>query len=223
MALILAFGFAAVEQIRSLPTVFAVALLLTLAAGQPMRVLRGLRGPLVLAAVCLLIFPLIAGSTVLWQAGPLRLRAEGLETGLLVAGRLLAIVSVTLALLATLPADRLATALRGIGVPALMADLLLLTLRYLDEVRGELLRARLARHLRGGGAGWRDLPGHGTLLAIALIRSQRRAEHIWAAMRLRGHGARPNAPQPPLGARHLAGIGLAAGLAGLMLLVDRAA
>ncbi|TVQ84763.1 MAG: cobalt ECF transporter T component CbiQ [Chromatiaceae bacterium] len=223
MALILAFGFAAVGQVGTVPALLALALILALVAGQPARLLRGLRGPLVLAAAFVLILPLVSGATVLWQAGPLRLRAEGLEAGLLIAGRLLAIVTVTLTLLATLPAHRLAAALRGLGSPALLADLLLLTLRYLDEVRGEILRARLARRLRGGGAGWRDLPGHGAMLALALIRSQRRAENIWAAMRLRGHAAGLAVPPPPLGASDRAGIAVAAGLAGLLLLMDRVA
>lgn len=223
MALILAFGFAAVGQVGTVPALLALALVLALVAGQPARLLRRLRGPLVLAGAFVLILPLVAGSTVLWEAGPLRLRAEGLEAGLLIAGRLLAIVTVTLALLAALPPQRLAAALRGLGLPALLADLLLLTLRYLDEVRGEVLRARLARRLRGGRPGWRDLPGYGALLGLALIRGQRRAETIWAAMRLRGHATGLTAPPPPLGAREWVGIALAAGLAGLTLLVDRLA
>nr|WP_255705787.1 energy-coupling factor transporter transmembrane component T [Ectothiorhodospira sp. 9905] len=221
MALLLAFGFAAVEQVMTVPLLLVLALALALASGQPWRVLRGLRAPLVLAGAFLLVFPLVAGPTVLWQAGPLRLHAEGLQVGLLVAGRLLAIVTVTLALLSTLPPHRLAAGLRGLKVPAVLADLLLLTLRYLEQVRSEILRARLAGRLRGERPGWRNLPGHGLILAAALIRGQRRAETLWAAMRLRGHSGGLAAPLAPMVARDRVGIMLAAGLAMLVLLVDR--
>nr|WP_274600114.1 CbiQ family ECF transporter T component [Halorhodospira abdelmalekii] len=221
MALFLAFGFAAVEQVTTLPLLLVLALLLACASGQLWSLLRRLRAPLVLAGALLLVFPLVAGPTVLWQAGPLRLHVEGLQFGLLFAGRLLAIVTVTLALLATLPPHRLAAGLRGLKVPGVLADLLLLTLRYLEELRGEIVRACLARRLRGGRSRWRDLPGYGLLLAAALIRGQRRAATVWAAMRLRGHSGALAAPLAPMVARDWAGVALAAGLALLVLLGDR--
>ena len=221
MALILAFGFAAINRLAVLPLLFAVAFVLVLASGQPARVARSLRAPLVLACAFALILPLVAGESVLWQAGPLRIRAEGLQSGLLIGGRLLAIVAVTLALLSTLPPHHLAAGLRGLRVPALVADLLLLTLRYLDELRGEFVRAGIARRLRGGRSGWRDLPALGATLAAALIRSQRRAETVWAAMRLRGHASGLTAPLPPLAGRDWAAIGVVTLLAALVLAADR--
>lgn len=222
MALILAFGFAALGRVETLPVALVAALAIAWASGDTARVLRGLRSAVVLAGAFLVVLPLVVGPTVLWQAGPLRLRAEGMEAGLLVAGRLLAIVTVTLSLLATLPPHQLAAGLRGLRVPMLLADLMLLTLRYMAELRDTLLRARLARRLRGGRPGWRDLPGQGMTLAAALIRGQRRAETVWAAMRLRGHAAGLTAPLPQMTGRDRAGITLAALLAGAILLLDRA-
>lgn len=223
MALLLAFGFAAVRRVETLPLVFGAALVVAFAARRPRQVLRGLRGPLALAAGFLLALPLMSGQTEMWRLGPLRVRAEGLEAGLLVAGRLLAIATATLALLATLPAHRLAIALRGLGAPAVVADLALLTLRYVDELREEAARAHLARRLRGGGARWRDLSDHGAMLAAALIRGHRRAEAVWAAMRLRGHGAALVAPQPAPTARDAAGVALAALVAMAAVAADRLA
>lgn len=210
-ALALAFGFASVRDAALVPAIAALALGVTLAAGEPRETLRRMRGPALLALAFVAILPLVSGSTVLWEAGPVRLRAEGLEAGLLIGGRLVSIVAVTLALLAPVSPLRLAAALRGLGVPAAMADLALLTLRYVEELRGEIARVRLARRLRGGRDGWRGVGEHGLMLAALVIRSQRRSERIWAAMRLRGYDAIA-APPPALGARDRAATALAAAI-----------
>lgn len=223
MAVVLAFGFAAVRDVALLPLLGLLALALALAAGGLAGLLRRLRGAALLALAFVLVLPAIAGQTVLVQAGPLALHAEGLEAGLLIGGRLLAIVAVTLALLGPVPPLQLAAALRGLGVPGLMADLALLTLRYLDELRAELSRARLARTLRGGRGGWRDLPDTGLMLAAVLIRSQRRAERLWAAMRLRGHGAAIAAPPTAPAWHELAAMALALAVALAVVALDRLA
>ena len=194
VALVLAFGIAAVRGGGVLPVVVALAVLVVLASGQVRLVLQRLRGAALVALGVVLVLPLIAGETVLAQIGPLALRQEGLLAGTLIAVRLVSIVALTLALLAPLSPFQIVGALRGLGVPSLMTDLLLLTLRYLDEVTAELRRAHLARRLRGGRAGWRALPAHATLLATGLIRAQARSERVWAAMRLRGYGTGLNMP-----------------------------
>ena len=218
MALVLAFGVAAVRDLAIVPVLLALACGVVWATATP--VLRRLRGPAVLAAGIALGLALTAGETVLWRAGPLALRAEGLAAGALVAGRLLAIVAMTLALLAPLTPQEPATGLRRLGLPAAMADLALLTLRYVDELQAELGRARLARALRGGVGGWRALPDHGLILAAALIRAEARAERLWAAMRLRGHGAQA-LDALPLGMGGWARIGLAVLAALTLVALDR--
>lgn len=216
-ALALAFGFASVRDVALVPAIAALAVCVTLAAGEPRETLRRLRGPALLALAFVAILPLVSGPTVLWEAGPLRVRAEGLEAGLLIGGRLVSIVAVTLALLAPVPPLRLAAGLRGLGLPATMADLALLTLRYVEELRGEIARVRLARRLRGGRDGWRSVGEHGLMLAALLIRSHRRSERIWAAMRLRGYDAIA-APPPAMCARDRIAIVLAAAI-GLCVLI----
>lgn len=198
VVLALAFGFAGVRGLAVLPLILAVAAALVLLLGQGRLVLRRLRGPAMLAGGMLLVLPVISGATVLAEFGPLALRREGLEAATLIAGRLLAIVAVTLALLAALSPFDLVAALCGLRVPPLLTDLAFLTLRYLDEMRAELRRGTLARRLRGGARGWQALPDHARLLATSLIRAQARSERLWAAMRLRGYGAGPAIALPPL-------------------------
>ncbi len=191
LALVLAFGFASVQGLAVLPLVMALALGVVLAFGAGRVVLRRMRAPLVLVLGIVLVLPVISGPTVLAQIGPLALRLEGLQAAALIAGRLLSIVAVTLALLATLSPFDLVAGLRALRVPALMTDLALLTLRYLEEVTAELRRGAIARRLRGGKRGWQALPDHALGLASSLIRAQARSERLWAAMRLRGYGMAP--------------------------------
>lgn len=224
MAVMLAFSMASVGNVVMVPLLGAVALaVLACSRADAAQVRSRLRGAGVVALALVLVLPFVAGDRVLWQAGALRWHADGLATALVMGARLLAIVTVTLALLVPVAPFRLVAGARALGVPALMADLALLTLRYLDELRAELARAMLARRLRGGKGGWRGLPEYGVLLASALIRGQRRAERVWAAMRLRGYGAAAAMPGlPPLAGRDIwAMVWVACGSVGLVML-DRA-
>ena len=220
-ALLLAFGIAAVQGGAVLPLVAALAGGVVLALGQGRRVVRGLRAPALLAMALLLVLPFAAGGTVLAQIGPLVLRQEGLQAAVLMATRLLSIVALTLALLAPLSPAQLVAGLRGLGLPGLITDLALLTARYLEETRAELARAQLARRLRGGRPGWRAVPDQAALLACALIRAQTRAERLWAAMRLRGHGAAQMVPAAALTTRDRVAMTGAAGAALALVLLDR--
>jgi len=221
VAFVLAFGIAAVQGLTLLPVVAVLAgLALAMAPGRR-ALLRRLRPAALLALAFLVALPLLTGTTPLLRLGWLTLTVEGAEAGLLVATRLLAIVTLTVVLLAPVPPFALVGAMRAMGLPGLMADLALLTLRYLDELKAELGRARLARRLRGGRARLRDLPDHALLLATALIRAQARSERLWAAMRLRGHGATLGPPAPGPGTRDRAAMAAALALALALPALDR--
>jgi len=221
IALALAFGIAAVKGVTVLPVVALLAGGLALALGQARAVLWRLRGAALIALGGMLVLPLISGQTLFVQFGPVALRWEGLEAALLIAVRLLSIVALTLALLAPLSVFQLVGALRGLGVPRLMADMAFLTLRYVDEVTAELRRARLARKLRGGRAGWQTLPEHAALLATGVIRAQARSERLWAAMRLRGYGSGLAMPVAPLHARDWLAMSGAVSAALVIIWLDR--
>lgn len=221
VVLFLAFGIASVQGLAVLPWVMGLALGVVLVCGHWRLVLRRMRGPALLALGLVLVLPLISGETVLARLGPLALRLEGVQAAALIAGRLLSIVALTLALLAPLSPLHLVAGLRGLRLPALMTDLALLTLRYLDEVRSDLRRAHLARQLRGGRRGWQALPDHARLLATSLIRAQARSERVWAAMRLRGYGTGLALTIAPLRARDRAAITGAAILACGVIWLDR--
>lgn len=218
VALVLGFGFAAVQDLRLAPAMLATAAAVTMISGPGLAPLgRRLRAPGLFALGVLAILPLTVGQTPLATVGPLTIRAEGVSAALLIATRLLCIVAVVAAMLAPLAPLDLVRAARGLGVPAILADLALLTLRYLDEVRDEAARMRRAMALRGGRPGLRRLGALGWLLAALMLRSHDRADRQWRAMRLRGHGAAAVDAWPPiahadrlaLGAAVVAALGLA--------------
>lgn len=187
---VLAFGFAAVDDWRLTPLILGLVVAVVAVSGsRPADIATRLRLPGALALVILAVLPLAVGRTPVAAIGPLTIRAEGLAAGWLVAVRFLGIVAVAAAMLGSLTPPALVRALRGLGVPAPMADLAMLVLRYLDEVRDEFGRMRLAAALRGRPVGWRRLADIGWLLTALLLRVHARAERQWQAMRVRGYGA----------------------------------
>ncbi len=192
-AFAVALAFAAATR---LPTVLPMALLtlaLIAASGLGPAVLwRRLRWPGLFVGLLVALLPFTAGETVTARLGPVALYGEGLAAAVLIAGRFVCIVASAAALFASLPLHVVVRALRALAVPWLLTDLALLVVRYLEEVRQDLARMRLAMQLRGHGAGrrrWSTLGAHAGLLASLLLRSYERADRVYLAMRARGYGA----------------------------------
>jgi cobalt/nickel transport system permease protein len=223
-ALTLAFSIALVTTPLLVPVIAGLALTAARAAGMDgPAIRRALRLPGLLVLVLVILLPFLAGETVLWRLGPLGLHSEGLMAAVLVAGRALGIVLLTAALLARVPLVELIAGLRSLGLPALMADIALMMHRYSTEIRRDLDAMLLAMQLRG--QPWRLrlglLQGLGWTLATLLLRSHERAERIWTAMRLRGHGTVPPVPMPPLEAADLGRVVLLALPGPLLLVIER--
>jgi len=201
---LLAFACASVSQPLLVPPMLVLALGVGLAAGMSAGgMLRALRLPGVLVLALVLLLPFSGGGEALARFGPLTLHADGLTAAGLIAGRALAIVLITVALLGQTPIAQLLAGLRALGTPALMVDIALMMHRHLVEIRRDLTAMRLAARLRG--EPWRARIGtlrtFGWTLAALLLRSHERAERIWLAMRLRGHGrvAHERLPAPTRG------------------------
>lgn len=209
VAVILAFGAAMVRDLTLLPALAALVLCVIFLAQPPTGFARRLRAPFLLAVGIMALLPPFGTGPTLFQIGPFFYPVETTQAALLIAARLLAIVTMVLALLSGLSDFQLVTALRGLRVPALICDLALLTLRYQHDLRAELARARLARRLRGGANGWRALTDFGALLAVLLIRALQRSERVWAAMRVRGYHRTMTHPPALLAVPDYAATGLA--------------
>lgn len=187
-------AFAMVQRPELVLPMAAVTAVLYGLSGLPIRVLRqrlGYPGLFILAVVMSL--PFSNGETVLGQWGAIRLRREGLEATALIVGRFLSIFSLGLILLGTTPFFTLVHSLRRLGVPPLMADMGLLTYRYLHDLGDRLGTMYQAMQLRGlgshaGAVRRRSLQSFALLVGNLLLRSYEQSERVYKAMVLRGYG-----------------------------------
>jgi cobalt/nickel transport system permease protein len=189
-ALILATSFLRDARLMAL-AVLAAALVFAASRLPGRFLLTRLRVPAAFLVAIGVLLPWIDGTTVLWNVGPLALRAEGLFTFGEILLKFLAIFTVGVALFGTAPLAKSIRALRGLGLPRLLADLMLFSYRFVHEIGADLDRMRTAARLRGFEArrqGWRAMRGLTALAASLLVRSHERAETVHQAMLLRGYG-----------------------------------
>ncbi len=196
--LLLVFSFAFVRDLRLLPLLVLVAALTYALSGLPLKHLAyRVRLPGFFLLAMAVILPFWSGHTVLWQLGPLALRQEGLLSLLLIAVKFFAILTVVIALFGTTSLLQLTVALRSIGTPWLITDLLLFTYRYLYQLASDLHRMRTAIRLRGfKGKSISALKPLAFITGTMLIRSHEQSERIFQAMTLRGYG-NSSLPLPP--------------------------
>lgn len=156
--------------------------------------LQRLHYPGLFILVVVIVLPFTAGETILAQWGSIGIRREGLETMVLIAGRFLTILTLGFILFGTTPFLALVKAMRGLGLPSLMADMTLLAYRYLYEIGDMLATMRQAMELRGMGQGWaksgrkKSLQQWALLVGNLLLRSYEQSERVYKAMTLRGYG-----------------------------------
>ena len=194
----LCFAFALVEDLRLLPAMVGVTALLYGVSQLPLSFLLSricYPGWFILGVVLLL--PLLSGDTVIWQWGALALRQEGSMAAILIVCRFFSIFTLGLVLLATSPFLITVKAMRSLGLPAILADMMLLTYRYLQDLGATLITMKRAMNLRGFQrrhrqlslvpAIQRDLGLFASLIGTLLVRSYEQSERIYKAMCLRGY------------------------------------
>ena len=189
MALIFAFSF--IRDLWLLPVMLAVTFALYALSKLPLSfLLARLRYPGFFLLIVAILLPFLSGSTVLLRIGPLALRQEGCLDLLLIASKFVAILTTGLVLFGTAPFLDTIKAMRALGLPPVLADMTLLTYRYIYEIGGDLARMEIAMGLRGFRArhlGGRVLRGLASLAGSILVRSYERSERVYKAMVLRGY------------------------------------
>lgn len=200
---LLMFAFATVKSLTLIPFMVGTTAVLYLMSKLPLSfLLKRLRYPGLFILMVVLVLPLTSGDTVVWEWGVFSIRQEGLSAMALVVSRFVCILTVGFVLLGTTPFVTLLRSLRSLGLPSLLADMTLLTYRYLFETADMLGTMQRSMRLRGFGSAkrkWfhlekRSLQRLVGLLGTLLIRSYERAEKIYTAMRLRGYGRLQRSP-----------------------------
>ena len=190
--MVLIFALSFVRDLRLLPAMVGVTLLLYVLSGLPWSFLVSrLRYPGFFILLLAVLLPLTSGSDVLLTIGPLAIRREGCQAVLLIVTRFGSILTIGLVLFGTAPFLTSVKAMRALGLPSVITDMILLAYRYLFEIGGDLMQMRTAMRLRGFHAHRPDRQAVnilGALVGSLLVRSYERAERIYKAMRLRGYG-----------------------------------
>jgi len=191
----LLFAFALVRDLRLLPAMLLVTVGLYAASRLPaVLLLSRLRYPGMFLLLFALLVPLLVGSTVLLQLGPLAFYREGLLFLLLVATRFTSILTVGIVLFGTTPFLTTIRTMQALGLPDMLADMTLLAYRYLHDLGRDLRTMQTAMRLRGFQGrvfSPRNLRMPAALVGSLLVRSYARSERVYQAMILRGYGHAP--------------------------------
>lgn len=190
---LLIFAFSFVQDLRLAPLMLGVTVILFALSRLPFTFLVSrLRYPGVFLGALIVILPLFTGETVIYELGPLSVQSEGVEYMLLVVSRFVAILTVSLVIFGTTTFLNTVYTLRSLGIPSILADMLLLTVRYIFEIADALVRMQRAMRLRGFSMtrlDRRSVNQMASLIGSLLIRSYEQSERVYKSMRLRGYGA----------------------------------
>lgn len=188
----LIFVFSGVQALGLLPGMVGVAIALYIISQLPLSfLLRRLRYPGFFLFGAIALLPFISGNTVIWQFGVLTLRQEGCLAVILIAARFFSILTVALIAFGTATFSTSLKAMRGLGLPQVLADMMLLSYRYIEEFGDLFHRMKIAMRLRGfqvNKLSYRNLRMLAFLTGTLLVRSYERSERVYQAMRLRGYG-----------------------------------
>ena len=221
--------FASIDRLFLLPVMLAVSGLAYAMSRLPLSFWRDrLRWPGTVLLAIALILPFAGGETELWRLGPIAIYGEGLLALVQISARILTLLTLGLVLFGTTPFPTLIRTARSLGLPGILADMTLLSYRYLYELGGYLNAMQTALRLRGlrlTRLNRKQLPIVAATIGTLLVRSYEQSERVYSAMRLRGYsrasatGDRPQARSSP-SFSHLAAAGGTIALAITFLLVE---
>ncbi len=117
---------------------------------------------------------------------------EGLWRALQIAMKANAIVLMLLTMIGSMETVTLGQALHRLKVPETLVQLLLFTVRYVDVLRDEYLRSRVAMKARGfrPANSIHSYKSFGYLVGMMLIKAMERSERVLNAMKCRGFAGR---------------------------------
>lgn len=190
--IVLMFTFALVTSVWLLiPMVIVTAIIFHLSK-LPYPFLRSrLQVPGFFILIIVLILPFVAGSTVLFTLGPLTIYTEGVVAAVLLATRFICIITLTVVLFGTDTFLNAIRAMRALKFPDTLADITLLTYRYIFEIGNMFTQMRIAVRLRGFRSNQFSLQLMSVLASLLgnmLVRSYEQSDRVYKAMILRGYG-----------------------------------
>ncbi len=183
---------AVAQQSATLIVALVLAVIFVLAARLSIRLV--LRRLIIVSGFLLLIWlilPLTYKGTPAVRLGPFTLAQPAIVLAAHVTLKSYTIVTVFMALVATMPAATLGHALERLRVPAKLVFLLLMTYRYIFVVEQEYRRLVRAAKIRGfrPGTNLHTYRTYAYFAGMLFLRASERAEQVTRAMKCRGfHG-----------------------------------
>ena len=190
--LALIFAFAFVDKLVLLPAMIGVTAILFILSRLPLSfLLTRLRYPGWFITAVVIFLPLTMGDTIIFNLGSLSIKAEGCRAMVLIVTRFVCILTVSLVLFGTAPFLTSIKAMRFLGLPGVIVDMMLLTYRYLEQFGESLKKMQRAMRLRGfnsHGFNRRNFNMLANLAGSLLVRSYEQSQRVYQAMILRGYG-----------------------------------
>lgn len=190
LALIFAFSF--VQNLRLLPFLLIITAIIFIISRLPMGFLISrLKYPGVFLLAVAIVLPLFSGTTVIYSIGPISVHQEGFLDLLIIVVRFICILTLGIVLFGSAPFLTSIKAMRALRLSPILADMMLLTYRYIFEIGHELKTMETSmrlRHFQGRRFSPRGISTLAALSGTLLVRSYERSERIYKAMVLRGYG-----------------------------------
>lgn len=139
-----------------------------------------------------IVLPLTSVGEVLYQAGPLTVKSQGVHLAAQISLKLIAIISALTSMTATMPLATTGHALHRLGVPEKLVHLLLVTYRYIFVIEQEYQRIFRAAKIRGfqPRTNLHTYKTYAYMIGMIFVKASERARRVHQAMLCRGFQGR---------------------------------
>lgn len=188
--MILIFTFSLVDTLNLLPVMLTLTMIIFYFSNLPFKYLVSrLKLPGFFIIMLAVILPLFYGKIVLVQLGFLSIKQEGSLHLILVMVKFISILTLGIILFGTTPFQINVKAMRSLGLPLLLTDMVLFSYRYLFEFAAMFRGMQTAIRLRGFQEGKiKSIKTYAHLAGTMLVRSYEQSDRVYKAMILRGYG-----------------------------------
>jgi len=139
-----------------------------------------------------LVLPVSHRGAALYTLGPLTLTREGVLLATQITLKSISIVTLLIALVATMSVATLGNTLNSLGVPGKLSQLLMVSYRYIFVIEQEYQRLRRAAKIRGfqPGTNLHTYRTFAYLAGMLFVRASVRGQRVYQAMLCRGFTGR---------------------------------
>ncbi len=187
--ILLMFSFAMIRNIELVIIMILVSAVMFFVSGISYScLLNRWKTPAVLVLLMGLMVLFFSEGQILITAGSLTITREGLLGMIILISRVMSILTLIVILFETTPFLDIITAMHNLGLPKILADMTLFTVRYIFTLNWQLKQMKKAIILRGfiGNkiSSWKE---YAILIGGILVRSFEQSDRVYKALAIRGY------------------------------------